>query len=99
MTEAGAFTIDSDHPALPGHFPGTPVVPGVVLLDQATSLILDAHPGHRLTGMPQVKFLRPVRPGEPVHVSYGPTLPRIVFACRVGDQEAVRGTLTLDPAA
>ncbi|MBS1142561.1 MAG: hypothetical protein H6R13_4014, partial [Proteobacteria bacterium] len=25
----------SDHPALTGHFPGRPIMPGVVLLDQA----------------------------------------------------------------
>ncbi|MGC1457290.1 MAG: hypothetical protein WA825_03320 [Steroidobacteraceae bacterium] len=30
--------IGADHPALPGHFPGTPVVPGVLLLSQ----VLDA---------------------------------------------------------
>ena len=29
------FTIAEDHPALPGHFPGQPIVPGVVLLDYA----------------------------------------------------------------
>ena len=30
----GSFTIPADHPTLPGHFPGRPVVPGVVLLDE-----------------------------------------------------------------
>lgn len=30
--------IAADHPALPGHFPGSPVVPGVLLLSQ----VLDA---------------------------------------------------------
>jgi len=32
------FTIPADHPSLPGHFPGNPVVPGVLVLDR----VLDA---------------------------------------------------------
>ena len=33
-TNSKAFTIAYDHPSLAGHFPGNPIVPGVVILDQ-----------------------------------------------------------------
>ena len=37
------FTVPHDHPSLPGHFPGRPVVPGVVLLDRVLAAIEAAH--------------------------------------------------------
>ncbi len=33
------FEIAADHPCLPGHFPGRPVVPGVVVLDHVLAAI------------------------------------------------------------
>jgi 3-hydroxymyristoyl/3-hydroxydecanoyl-(acyl carrier protein) dehydratase len=56
--------VDPGHPALPGHFPGMPVVPGVVVLD----LVLQAaerHSGAHLpvTGLSQAKFAAPLLPG------------------------------------
>ena len=51
-------TIAADHPALPGHFPGDPIVPGVVLLDE----VLSALPGRM--DIPWAKFHAPLRPAE-----------------------------------
>ncbi len=98
MTPAGRFTASPDHPALPGHFPGAPVLPGVVLLDHVLSAILAFYPGRRAAGLPQVKFLRPVRPGDDVEILAAPEhSDRVVFACRVGTDDIASGTILLGP--
>ena len=61
------FVIRADHPALPGHFPGDPIVPGVVLLDRV-SAACEAWCGRTPTTWPQAKFLAPLRPGEPAQI-------------------------------
>ena len=99
MTPKGAFQVAPEHPSLPGHFAGRPVVPGVVLLDEALALVLAAAPGLRVTGLPSVRFLRPVRPGERVEVEHDPAGPgRVAFRCRVAGEDAVRGTALLAAA-
>lgn len=55
--------IASTHPALPGHFPGNPVVPGVVLLDCVAAAIERVR-NARLARIDVVKFLAPLRPDE-----------------------------------
>lgn len=68
-----SFVVPADHPSLPGHFPGRPVVPGVVLLDRVLDAIVASEPHlsadilDRLR-LPQVKFLQPLLPGEPARV-------------------------------
>jgi len=57
------FVVAESHPALPGHFPGRPVVPGVVLLDRVAALIERAWAA-RVCGLTQAKFLRPLLPGQ-----------------------------------
>ena len=61
------FHIDAMHPALPGHFPGNPVVPGVVLLDCVVAAIERAW-CVRVGGFAQVKFLRPLLPEREVEL-------------------------------
>jgi 3-hydroxyacyl-[acyl-carrier-protein] dehydratase len=63
----GAFVVPADHPSLPGHFPGRPVVPGVVLLD-LTRAAIPGSEGWRLQSIPAAKFLQPVLPGERVEL-------------------------------
>src|SRR3546814_6198544 len=58
------FVIGDDHPALPGHFPGLPIVPGVVILDRVLDAIEAAHGPLGALRLPQVKFLRPLLPGQ-----------------------------------
>jgi 3-hydroxymyristoyl/3-hydroxydecanoyl-(acyl carrier protein) dehydratase len=68
---AAMFTIPFEHPALAGHFPGMPVVPGVVLLDEALG-IMGAALGDDLSAcrIASVKFLSPVLPGQAIEVAH-----------------------------
>ena len=66
-----AFSIDSGHPAYAGHFPGMPITPGVVLLDEAMHRIaaLEALDLSRCR-LNSTKFLKPVLPGTPLVLHY-----------------------------
>jgi 3-hydroxymyristoyl/3-hydroxydecanoyl-(acyl carrier protein) dehydratase len=66
-----ALAIAPGHPAFAGHFPGRPIVPGVVLLDEALHEIGLAI-GQDLSAchIANVKFLSPVAPGEMLRVAF-----------------------------
>lgn len=66
------FVIDADHPALPGHFPGRPVVPGVVVLDRVLAAIEAVHGPLGAMRLPQVKFVQPLLPGEAARIEIDP---------------------------
>lgn len=62
------FRIDAAHPALPGHFPGNPIVPGVVLLDRVCAALEARGVARGGLRLPQVKFLQPLLPGQQARV-------------------------------
>ncbi|HJW01915.1 MAG TPA: hypothetical protein VJ548_01430 [Azospira sp.] len=67
------WTVPVDHPAFPGHFPGRPITPGVVLLDQAL-IFLGQVLGTPISAcrLGAAKFLSPVAPGETLTFTFQP---------------------------
>lgn len=70
-----AGRIPAGHPALAGHFPGYPITPGVVLLNQVALACAHWQPGARITSWPQVKFVSPLLPEEPFVIRLTGTAP------------------------
>lgn len=58
------FSVPHDHPCLPGHFPGRPLVPGVVVLERVLAAVEAGSGPQGALRLPQVKFLRPLLPGQ-----------------------------------
>jgi 3-hydroxyacyl-[acyl-carrier-protein] dehydratase len=71
MTEFNAkIVVARDHPSLSGHFPGNPIVPGVVLLDLICTEIQSVLPQPtRLVAIASAKFRQPVTPDAIVEVA------------------------------
>ena len=89
-----SFSTPSSHPSLPGHFPGRPVVPGVLLLDQVLAVLPDKR-GDAIE-IEMAKFLAPVLPGQQVDVVWHPTAPdRVGFTCKVGDRTVLHGRIRI----
>lgn len=91
-----ALCIPAGHPALPGHFPGRPVVPGVVLLERVAAAVrarLDA----RVEKL-DAKFLQPLLPDEQAQIVLHIDGARIRFEVeRVNGPVLARGALTVVP--
>ena len=87
-----SFVIAADDPCLDGHFPDRPVVPGVVVLDEALHLLRQRLALGEIVAIQQAKFLRPVLPGEQVDVACGTLRDGLLtFSCTVGDRAVAGG--------
>jgi 3-hydroxymyristoyl/3-hydroxydecanoyl-(acyl carrier protein) dehydratase len=95
MTVERTLTITKDHPALAGHFPGHPIVPGVVILDEVIET-LKQHSEHSLlvTGLPAVKLCSPLKPDEPLMITIeSEDVETAAFTCRVGSRLVASGSI------
>lgn len=86
------LSITSDHPAYAGHFPGRPILPGVVLLDAALHALAEGMPGP--AHLKSAKFHSPVQPGEALtlHTTASPT-GSFRFEIRCGDRSVASGAV------
>jgi len=85
--------IPADHAAFSGHFPGNPIVPGVLLLDKALYTIAAAcglaYEGCTISA---AKFLSAVHPGELLQLVFEPAnLQRVGFTIRTPDRLIASG--------
>ncbi|MFC4763291.1 hydroxymyristoyl-ACP dehydratase [Dyella koreensis] len=84
------FRVAPDHPSLPGHFPGYPLVPGVMLLEQV-ALALRAWRNQRLARVVEAKFVAPLLPAEQAELSLTDNGTRVRFEIRRGEILLARG--------
>ncbi|WP_428490354.1 AMP-binding protein [Rhodopila sp.] len=66
LPEPTVLTFSADHPVGPGHFPGNPIIPGAVLLDELIAVLFPAGWSGKVES---AKFHHPVRPGDSVAVT------------------------------
>lgn len=91
-----ALSVPTDHPAYAGHFPGQPVLPGVVLLDEALHA-LAVRQGLDVAGgqIKSAKFPSPVKPGEALLLSYTNKAAGVFsFEVMAGERVAASGVVT-----
>ena len=96
MTFEAHRAISTDHPSLPGHFPGAPLVPGVVILDEVLAALLEWRKDCLLTAIRTVKFLVPLKPEQTFTICFSASDEgggEVNFSCRVEDRVIVEGRL------
>ena len=89
------FDIPVDHPCFPGHFPGQPILPGVLLLERVMSLA-QASLGKPLNECTvyNVKFLAAVMPGDVLDVQLTSTnLNEYKFTVRIFQAGGAEGVV------
>ena len=90
--------IAKDHPALAGHFPGNPIVPGVLILDEVMQAAEQWRGQLRLKSVVSVKFTCPLKPGIDFSIKlHEEDHSHIAFECWLGGTRLASGRLAVEP--
>jgi 3-hydroxymyristoyl/3-hydroxydecanoyl-(acyl carrier protein) dehydratase len=91
-----------DHPTAAGHFPGNPIIPGAVLLDEVLQAVAGQGGDIAQFTVRAAKFLEPVRPGTAILIRWeADSTGQTKFECRSLDSDRLvaAGTVQLELAA
>ena len=92
--------ISNEHPALAGHFPGNPIVPGVLILDEVLQAAEQWRGCFRLKSIVSVKFTSPLKPGNAFSIRLHEEDPsHIAFECCIEGTTLASGRLAVEPEA
>lgn len=96
MRSIEPISIPGTHPALPGHFPGAPVVPGALLLDRIIAAVESAF-DCTVSEIVSAKFHKPLRPETDVHVTVSGEVEdgAVTFRCALDGASIADGRLRL----
>jgi 3-hydroxyacyl-[acyl-carrier-protein] dehydratase len=86
------FCVSPDHPCLPGHFPGHPLVPGVLVLEHVARALRDWR-NQRLARVREVKFLAPLHPREVAELELTSRSGQVRFEMRCDGKVLARGAI------
>ena len=91
------LAVDAGHPVFAGHFPGEPIVPGVMLLEwvlrEAAPLLGRATEQLRIR---EAKFLEPLKPAQEADLYLDASPTRCAFRIRSASRDLATGSLEWD---
>ena len=95
MNNSTHWTVPADHPAFAGHFPGTPILPGVVLLDAALQTIsITSGIALDVCEISAVKFLSPAGPGDELVIRHSVSASGTIrFDINAGTRKIASGSI------
>lgn len=94
--ESPPLSVPASHPALPGHFPGRPIAPGVVILDLLVEDWRRRRPDAPLGGLNKMKFMNMLAPGQVFQVAWSDVRDgKVAFTARSADKPLASGQFVL----
>lgn len=84
-----SWDIPLNHPSSNGHFDGNPIIPGAVILEYVRQSLANMK-GLKLRGIGKVKFMKSLRPGDTLLVTFEQQMDKkFNFRCHNSKHETI----------
>lgn len=91
--------IAANHPSLKGHFPGNPIAPGSLILEEVILALNQTDSSLKVNGFPTVTFSKWLRPECSFRIEFErKSKEHIHFTCRADEQVLCVGVVTFSAA-